>query len=141
MSMRAAGCALVLFGLAACGDSTPTAGSLPNVGPIQVGWTASLQTRQHGVRGTATVTDATTITFTGFDYDGGGLSNVRVYSGLRGDYRGGFAFGPQLAGQPKSSATFTATLPAGKTLADLDGVSIWCVDASVSFGDAQFRAP
>jgi hypothetical protein len=141
MSLRAAGCSLVLFSLTACGDSTPDPGSLPSVGPLQVGWIATLQTRQHGVRGRATITDPSTITFTDFFYDGGGLSNVRIYSGLRGDYRGGFAFGPQLAGQPKSGATLTATLPPGKTLTDLDGVSIWCVDASVSFGDAQFHAP
>jgi hypothetical protein len=141
MSVRASALGLALTGAIACGDSTPEPGSLPAVGPIDIGWTATLQTRSHGVRGTATVTDPTTITFTNFFYDGGGLANVRVYSGVRGDYRGGFAFGPQLAGMPKSGATFTATLPAGKTLADLDGVSIWCVDAAVSFGDSQFRAP
>jgi hypothetical protein len=80
--------------------------------PDPVAWSA----------GTARVTDPTTI-ITNFFYDGGRLGNVRVYFGIRGDYRGGFAFGPQLAGMPKSAATFSATLPAGKSLAELDGVS------------------
>ncbi len=66
MSIRASAGTLVACLLAACGEgATP----LPSVGPIQVGWKATL------------------------------------------------------------------------SLTDLDGVSIWCVQAAMSFGDAQFAPP
>lgn len=78
---------------------------------------------------------------TNFSYDGGGLSDVRFYGGRQDKYASGFAFGPQLAGKPATGATLNVELPAGRTLADLDGVSVWCVAAGVSFADARFRAP
>lgn len=37
-----------------------------------------------------------------------------------------------------ASVTLHVTLPTGKTLDDLDRVSIWCVAAKFSFGDATF---
>lgn len=129
--------ALTLVGAAGCGG----AAEVPNSSAPQIGWVADLVGRQHGVQGRVTITSATSFTVTSFSYDGGGLSDVRFYGGRQDRYGEGFAFGPQLAGMPTSGAMLTADLPAGKTLADLDGVSVWCVKARVSFGEARFRAP
>ena len=133
-------CGLV-FGLlvAGCGGSSGV--ETPPLAPPQVGWVADLNTRQHGVTGRVTVTSASTFSVTNFRYDGGGLSDVRFYAGQQDRYAAGFAFGPQLAGAPATGTTLTLQLPAGRTLADLDGVSVWCVQAAVSFADARFRAP
>ena len=37
------------------------------------------------------------------------------------------------------TGTLVATVPEGKTLDDVDGISIWCVAARVSFGDGTFE--
>jgi len=42
---------------------------------------------------------------------------------------------------PYAGETITARLPGSMTLDDLDGVSVWCVPAGVSFGDGLFAAP
>jgi len=46
--------------------------------------------------------------------------------------------GPDIVGRVFTKATFDVTLPSGKTLNDLDWVSIWCVKAAVSFGSGRF---
>lgn len=103
-----------------------------------VGRTASFTTRFHGVRGTARVVDDCTIAIEAFEYDGRGI-DVRVYAGLGGDFDAGFPISDDLV---RSSAyageTLILTLPAGRTLDDLDSLSVWCVDVGVSFGDARF---
>ena len=128
---------LALLSAAGCGGSPDS----PLAAPPQIGWVADLVSRQHGVGGRVTVASATSFTVTNFSYDGGGLSDVRFYGGRQDRYASGFAFGPQLAGKPVTGATLTVELPAGRTLADLDGVSVWCIAAAVSFADARFRAP
>lgn len=102
-----------------------------------IGRTATLATHAHGVRGTARIVDDCTIVFEDFSYDGGGI-DVRVYGALGGNYDAGFAFSENLLGTPYASGTLTVHLPVDKTLDDLDGVSIWCVAASFSFGDGLF---
>ena len=133
-------CGLVL-GLLVAGCGGSSAVEKPPSTPPQIGWVADLTTRQHGVTGRVTVMSATTFSVTNFSYDGGGLSDVRFYAGQQDRYAMGFGFGPQLAGVPAAGTTLTLQLPAGRTLADLDGVSVWCVQAAVSFADARFRAP
>ena len=139
---------LVLW-VAACGGAAldpaiPDGGNsdagVANAG-VKVGFVADLTTRQHGVRGRITVVDATTLSVSGFDYDGGGLSDVRFYGAKGGHYAQGFALGPQLAIGAQSNRAFTFQLPAGRTLADLDGLAVWCVSAGVGFGDGLFHAP
>jgi hypothetical protein len=129
------------------GASPPTAGGNP-VGAIppaaactksnaKVGRSAVLVTEAHGVTGTATVIDDCTIEIKNFSYDGGGLPDVFVYGGKGGNYSSGFAVGPNLFGTRRTNETIQVTLPTG-ALDALDGISIWCVRAGVSFGDGLF---
>ena len=138
-TIQTCGLAFGLLVASACGG--PSSVERPLSTPPGIGWVADLQTRQHGVTGRVTVTSATSFSVTNFNYDGGGLSDVRFSGGQQDRYAGGFAFGPQLAGSPAAGSMLTLQLPAGRTLADLDGVSVWCVRAGVSFADARFHAP
>jgi hypothetical protein len=112
---------------AACGQSTN----------VKVGQVANLRTIAHRVSGKATVIDNCTIEITAFNYDGGGLPDVFVYTGKAGNYAAGSAVGPNLFGTPQINATIRVTLNAGD-LDNLDGISIWCVRAAVSFADGLF---
>ncbi len=103
----------------------------------KVGQVANLSTVAHRVSGKATVIDNCTIEITAFNYDGGGLPDVFVYGALAANYAAGFAIGPNLFGTPQTNATIRVTLKAGE-LNQLDGISIWCVRAGVSFGDGRF---
>lgn len=104
-----------------------------------VGQTAQLVTRYHGVMGLARIVDDCTVRIEQFSYDGTGV-DVRVYGGLGGDFVAGFAMSDDLIlPGGYQNDTLTATLPSGKTLSDLDSISIWCVDVSISFGDGAFQ--
>jgi cytochrome c len=127
-------------------DATMTGdGGTPDTGPSgcdsthpRVGQTASLVTRFHGTTGTATIVDDCTIVVEDFGYDGTGI-DVRFYGGLGGDYDSGFAISDDLLRVGGySGETLTLTLPAGRTLDEMDGISLWCVAAGVSFGDGLF---
>lgn len=106
----------------------------------KVGWRLQLIERSHATRGVATLTDDCTVTLTQFSYDGGGI-DVRVRGGIAPRWAAGFKMGPQLLGTVRNNDTLAVNLPAGKTLDDLDGISIWCETASTSFADGQFAAP
>ncbi len=106
----------------------------------RVGWVATLAQHEAGVSGTATLIDDCTIKLEHFSYDGSGIA-VYLYAGKGGDYSNGFALSGNLLGQTFSDATVTLTLPAGKSLDDVDGIAVWCADVSVSFGDGMFAAP
>jgi hypothetical protein len=114
-------------GTAACGRSDN----------VKVGQVANLSTLAHRVSGKATVLDNCTIEITSFNYDGQGLPDVFVYGALAGNYAAGFAVGANLFGTPRANTTVRVTLKAGE-LNQLDGISIWCVRAGVSFGDGRF---
>lgn len=103
----------------------------------RVGATAVLVEAFHDVGGIAEVIDDCTIEIRDFTYDGTGI-DVRLYGGLGGNYDAGFAMGDDLI-KPGGyqGETLTFTLPAGRTLDDLDGVSVWCVDVGVDFGSGQ----
>jgi hypothetical protein len=134
--------------LAGCGGggdaptvATPTTPSAKTCGgktSAKVGKTLNLSTLDHGVSGRATVIDDCTIELTNFNYDGGGLPDVYVWGGKGGDYRSGFRTGSNLFGTPRSNATVQVSLQAGD-IDKLDGISIWCEGARVSFGDGQFN--
>ena len=116
----------------------PPAGGCDATHP-RVGQVAELSTRFHEVSGTATIVDDCTIVIEGFTFDSRGI-DVQVYAGMGGDYDGGFSISEDLLrGRPYEGETLTVTLPAGRTFDDLDGISIWCVPAGVSFGDGLFR--
>ena len=108
----------------------------------KVGWTATLSTKFHGVEGVATIVDDCTIELTQFSYDGNGI-DVQVYAATAGDYGGGFSVSGQLYNYPigYSDETVILKVPTGKTLDDIDGVSVWCVAVGVSFGDGLFEPP
>lgn len=105
-----------------------------------VGKRGTFRTLAHGVMGTARVVDDCTIVLEDFRYDGGGI-DVQVYGGLGGDYDPpvGFSLSEDLLGQRFEGETLTLRLPAGRTLDELDGVSIWCVAVGANFGDALFE--
>ena len=93
-------------------------------------------------RVTATIVNDCTIRIDDFFFDGNGI-DVRIYAGLGGDYDGGFAITGDLFNFPTgyNGATVYAVLPEGRTLDDLDGISVWCVTAKVDFGSGTFAAP
>ena len=107
-----------------------------------VGFTGDFQTHAHNVSGHAKIVDDCTIEITNFDYDGGGPA-VYFYGALNGQYSSNSAFviGDQLNGQVYDNATITLQLPQGKTLDNLNGLSVWCADFNANFGDVTFTAP
>lgn len=119
--------------------------ALPDAGPSgcdathpSVGQTATLIERFHGTTGTARIVDDCTIVVEGFGYDGTGI-DVRFYGAVGGAYGSGFAISEDLIRSGGYSGdTIRLTLPAGRTLDEVDGVSLWCVAAGVSFGDGLF---
>lgn len=127
--------------------STPPSPPSPGGGPTQacpsthpkVGQTTELSRKAHGVSGKARILDDCTIEITEFTYDGGGI-DVRFYGGLEGDYDAGFSMSEVDLRRPTPYAreTVYARLPAGRTLDDLDGISVWCVAVGFSFGDGLF---
>lgn len=104
----------------------------------RVGQVAMLKTLFHRVSGTATIVDDCTIVIDEFSYDGTGI-DVRVYGGLNGNYDAGFAMTEDLL-KPGgyNGETLTATLPEGRTLDELDGISVWCVAVGADFGSGSF---
>ncbi len=108
----------------------------------RVGWTADLgkNTGEGQVTGFVTMVDDCTLELTHFSYDGNGIE-VHVFGSKVDNFRPGFAIGPDLFGHQFHDETLRVTLPAGKTLGDLDWVSIWCVAAGANFGSGPFSAP
>lgn len=104
-----------------------------------VGSVATFEGFSHQVGGTATVVDDCTIRLDEFTFDGQGV-NVQLYGGLDGAYQDGFSMSGDLRRSPAyAGESLTFTLPAGVTLDDLDGVSVWCVPVGINFGDARFE--
>ena len=105
-----------------------------------VGQTGELRTLFHSVSGTATIVDDCTIEITNFNYDGGGII-VEIYAGVDDNYFPpvGFALSQDISGPAFINQTYTVQLPSDKTLDDLNGISVWCSDVGVSFGDSLFN--
>jgi hypothetical protein len=104
----------------------------------KIGQTATLSTRSHGVTGTAKVVDDCTIEIANFNYDGGGLPDVFFYGAKSGNYAGGFAIGENQFDKKQTNSAIKLTLK-DKELDNLDGISLWCVRAGVSFGNGLFK--
>ncbi len=120
------------------GDPGPECGATHE----KVGWTTTLSTKFHGVKGNATIVDDCTIEVTDFEFDGNGI-DVQMYAATNDDYVNGFAVSGQLYNFPigYDGDTLILKVPEGKTLDDIDGISVWCVAVGVSFGDGQFEPP
>jgi Electron transfer DM13 len=110
----------------------------------RAGWEAPLATFGHGVRGTVTIVDADTFRVDNFHYDGRGIS-VFFYLGtsdLRTAFSAGLQTGPQLLrSTPYVNESLTIDLPPGRTLADFQAISVWCVAAGANFGSGTFVSP
>jgi len=107
----------------------------------RVGWVAELTTNFHGVGGLAEIVDDCTVVVHDFTFDGNGI-DVRLYGGVGGDYDAGYPMTDDLV-QPGGydGILLEAVLPADRTLDDLEGVSVWCVDVGVDFGSGSFHPP
>lgn len=99
-----------------------------------------LTTRSHGVRGTVRIVDDCTIVISGFSYDGAGRT-VELYGSIGGSYASGRALSRDILrpSKPYVDAQLVVRLPTPLKVADLDGLSVWCSDVNVSFGDVAFR--
>jgi len=119
------------------GGMRPCQATHPSIGQV-----AKLQTFAHQVSGTAVIVDDCTIRVDDFVFDGAGI-NVRFYGGVDGDYRSGFSMSEQDIRRPEGydRETVFAQLPEGRTLDELNGVSVWCVPVAASFGDGLFVEP
>ena len=109
----------------------------------KIGQVAELQTFAHQVSGTAVIVDDCTIRVDDFVYDGTGV-DVRFYGGLGGNYIAGFSMSEmdlRRSGGYDGSESVYAQLPDGRTLDELDGISVWCVPVGASFGDGLFGSP
>jgi len=105
----------------------------------KVGHSGNFETFAHNVSGKATIIDDCTIEISQFSYDGGG-PDVYLYGAKEHNYSSveAFAIGPKLNGQIYNDAKFFIKLPDGKTLDDLTGLSVWCVDFEADFGHMEF---
>jgi hypothetical protein len=104
-----------------------------------VGHSGTFETFHHNVSGKATIIDDCTIEISQFDYDGGG-PDVYFYGAINHDYTGNsaFAIGEKINGTVYNNSTILLTLPSNKTLDDLNGLSVWCQDVNVNFGQVTF---
>jgi len=105
----------------------------------KVGYTGYFSTLAHNVSGKATIIDNCTIRITEFSYDGGG-PEVYMYAAIDHQYASNSAFSisQKLNGTVYSNDEFTLRLPDGKSLDDLTGLSVWCVDFDANFGELEF---
>ncbi len=157
LALPLAWCLSLSLGLAACGgggsDASPLAAppvsALPTPTPApgtctklhpRVGEVTTLSTLAHKVSGVATIVDDCTLQISNFNYDGGGLSEVRIYGAINKEFTKGFAIGDNLKGTVYTGQTLTAMLKPGD-LDRLDSISIWCTDANANFGDGAFARP
>lgn len=114
--------------ISVCGNTHP-----------MVGYSGDFATYAHNVAGRATIIDDCTIQVSSFSYDGQG-PDVYFYGAIDHAYKGqdAFAIGSKINGKEYSNDEITLRLPAGKTLSDLNGISVWCVDFNVDFGSLEF---
>lgn len=105
----------------------------------KIGYTGSFSTFAHNVSGDATIIDDCTIIIENFTYDGGG-PDVYVYAGTNHNYENisAFPISGMLNGREYDGETLVLKLPTGKTLFNLTGLSVWCVDFNANFGQLEF---
>lgn len=104
----------------------------------KVGQKATLLGAFHDVGGVATIVDDCTIRIDDFTFDATGI-NVQIYGGEGEDYARGFSMSGDIRrATAYAGESIMVQLPENLTLDDLDGLSVWCVPAGVSFGDGLF---
>ncbi|GLX78757.1 hypothetical protein tinsulaeT_20970 [Thalassotalea insulae] len=104
-----------------------------------VGYYGYFETFAHNVSGRAEIMDDCTIKVTEFSYDGGG-PEVYFYAAIDHQYSEAEAFpiSQAINGMPFNNDEMILRLPNGKTLDDLNGISVWCVDFNANFGQVTF---
>jgi hypothetical protein len=105
----------------------------------KVGYYGFFETLAHNVSGRAEFIDDCTIKITDFNYDGGG-PEVFFYGAIDHEYSASdaFAIGQKINGVAYNNAEIIIRLPDNKTLDDLTGISVWCVDFDANFGQVTF---
>ncbi|MCB9398589.1 MAG: DM13 domain-containing protein [Acidobacteria bacterium] len=105
-----------------------------------IGKIANLQNKgNYGVSGSAEVLDEQTIMLRNFNYNGGGIL-VQIYAGMDGAYGNGFAIsGDLISSTPYVNETMTLKIPAGHSLDEINGLSVWCVAVGADFGSGTFQ--
>ena len=105
----------------------------------KVGHSGFFNTFAHNVSGKATIIDDCTIEITQFSYDGGG-PDVYFYGAKNHQYANEEAFpiGQQINGKTFDNASIMIKLPQNKSLDELSGLSVWCVDFAANFGQMEF---
>ncbi len=103
----------------------------------RVGTDAELDGRAHGVRGRVAIIDDCTVELRDFHFDGGGL-DVRAIGASTRNYENGAVLTNDLRrASGYNGETLRIAFPTGVGLDDVQHLSIWCVPANVSFGDAS----
>ncbi len=123
-------------------DVRPDGGAGCGKSHARIGWRADLgvNTGEGEVSGLVTMIDDCTLELSNFSYNGDGIE-VRVFGAKVKNFRPGFTIGPDLVGRKFVRSTLRVPLPPGKSLDDLDFVSIWCVRARADFGSGPFLPP
>ena len=107
----------------------------------QVGWVAELIGHHHDVAGTAEIIDEDTIEIRDFVYDGGGINSRLFLLADGADFNRDIEISENLVGDDYDGDTLTLTIPDDVAPGDWNLISLWCLPASVSFGDGVFEAP
>lgn len=104
-----------------------------------IGYYGYFETLAHGVSGRAEIIDDCTIKITEFYYDGKG-PDVYFYAAKDHQYgdENAFAISNAINGPAYENAEFMLTLPNDKTMDDLNGLSVWCIDFNANFGQVEF---
>jgi hypothetical protein len=105
----------------------------------KVGYYGFFETKAHNVSGRAEFLDDCTIKITDFNYDGEG-PEVYFYGAINHNYSGinAFAIGQKINGIAYNNAEIIIRIPDNKTLDDITGISVWCVDFDANFGQVTF---
>jgi hypothetical protein len=105
----------------------------------KVGYYGFFETIAHNVSGRAEFLDDCTIKITHFNYDGGG-PEVYFYGGVDHNYSesDAFAMGQKISGIVYNNNEIILRIPDNKTLDDITGMSVWCVDFAANFGQVTF---
>lgn len=128
--------------LAACGKAVGEGDG--DVAPDEVpdvGWIARVEGRFHDVSFVAEIVDEDTLEIRDFTYDGGGI-DARLFLLADGeDFHRDFELTDNLVGEAQDDGTLTVDLPADADFEQWNLITLWCVPASVSFGDGVFEPP
>lgn len=110
----------------------------PSTHPL-AGRDLALSKKSHGVRGTVRIVDDCTLAISDFDYDGKGRL-VELFGAVDGSFIGGIPLSRDLLRPNKAyvGALLIVRLPKSVKMTDIDGLSVWCSDVGVSFGDVSF---